>query len=216
LVQRGVDSPVVIWILLVVLTVLGGVAAVGIASNERKKLPSGGAAKQLPAGDKLTERGINEVRTDDIVTIDQQDYLCEGVINYDEDGHRWVGARCVDNQTVKWLVVGLERTGANTTRLLDQDLETHIAGYPPEALVIGELRYALDKRGTATCELRGDVGGLGDLKKDRPEGHVERCRWWLYSAPGDDTLLVEQWGGDYRVLRGKKVTDGVIELMQAS
>ena len=80
----------------------------------------------------------------------------------------------------------------------------------------GELRYALDKRGTATCELRGDVGGLGDLKKDRPEGHVERCRWWLYSAPGDNTLLVEQWGGDYRVLRGKKVTDGVIELMQAS
>ena len=58
--------------------------------------------------------------------------------------------------------------------------------------------------------------GSGDLKKDRPEGHVERCRWWLYTAPGDDTLLVEQWGSDYRVLRGKKVGEGVIELMQAS
>ncbi|MEO6772796.1 MAG: DUF4178 domain-containing protein [Kofleriaceae bacterium] len=205
-----------IWILLVVLTVLGGVAAVGIASKDRKKLTGAGASKQLPAGDKLEERGLGEIRPDDIVTIDQQDYLCEGVINYDEDGHRWVGARCVDNQTVKWLVVGLERAGANTTRLLAQDQDTHITGYPPEALVIGELRYALDKRGTATCELRGDVGGLGDLKKDRPQGHVERCRWWLYSAPGDDTLLVEQWGGDYRVLRGNKVTDGVIELMQAS
>lgn len=206
-----------IWILLVVLTVLGGVTAVRVASRDRKKLPGGASApKQLPAGDKLTERGINDARVDDIITIDSQDYLCEGVINYDEDGHRWVGARCVDNQTVKWLIVGLERTGANTTRLLEQDRETNITGYPPEALVVGELRYALDKRGTATCALKGDVGGLGDLKKDRPEGHVERCRWWLYSAPGDDTMLVEQWGGDYRVLRGKKVGDGVIELMQAS
>ena len=82
--------------------------------------------------------------------------------------------------------------------------------------MIGEVRYALDKRGTATCKLRGDLGALGDLKKDRPEGHVERCRWWLYSAPGDDTLLVEQWGADYRVLRGKKVGDGTIELMPGS
>jgi len=208
----------VIWILLVLLTVIGGAAAVGIAAGERRKSLPGSSPSPLglPAGDKLIERGVAELRVDDVLTIDGKDFLVEGMINYDEDGHRWVGARCVDNQTVKWLVVGLERTGANTTRLLDQDQETHIAGYPPEALVIGDLRYALDKRGTATCELRGDVGGLGDLKKDRPEGHVERCRWWLYSAPGDDTLLVEQWGGDYRVLRGKKVGDATIELMPGS
>ncbi|HEY0250821.1 MAG TPA: DUF4178 domain-containing protein [Kofleriaceae bacterium] len=206
-----------IWILLVVLTVLGGAAAVRIAASDRKKLPGAGTApKQLPSGDSLEERGINDIRTNDIVTIDSADYLCEGVIGYDEDGHRWIGARCVDNTVVKWLVVGLERTGANTTRLLSQDTETTITGYPPEALVGGELRYALDKRGSATCSLNGDVGGLGDLKKDRPAGHVERCRWWLYSAPGDDTLLVEQWGSDYRVLRGKKVGEGVIELMPAS
>ena len=108
--------------------------------------------------------------------------------------------RCVDNTVVQWLVVGLERTGAGATRLLTQDDETHISGYQPEAISRGELRYAVDKRGTATCELKGDVGGLGDLKKDRAEGHVERCRWWLYTAPGDDTLLVEQGGAELRVV----------------
>ncbi len=207
-----------IWILLVILTVLGGTAAVRIAVNERKKLATA-TPKQLAGGGSgghSGERGLNDVRVDDIVTVDSNDYLCEGVINYDEDGHRWVAARCVDDKDVKWLVVGLERTGAHSTRLLGHDGETQITGYPPEALVIGDLRYALDKRGTATCELRGDVGGLGDLQRDRPQGHVERCRWWLYNAPGDDTLVVEQWGSDYRVLRGKKVGDGVIELMQAS
>jgi hypothetical protein len=208
----------VIWVLLVLLTVLGGAAAVGIAVNERRKsLPGGKDQKALPAaGDKLLERTVRDLRVDDVLTIDGKDFLCEGLIAYDEDGHRWVGGRVVDGGDVKWLVVGIERASASSTRLLAQDESTPIAGYPPEALVIGEVRYALDKRGAATCALHGDLGALGALKKDRPDGHVERARWWLYAAPGDDTLLLEQWGADYRVLRGKKVGDGTIELIPGS
>jgi len=217
MVQRGVDSAWVIWILLVVLTVIGGVAAVGIAASERRKALPGAGQKQLAAGsDRLLERTVRDLRVNDILTIDGKDFLVEGTIGYDEDGHRWIAGRVVDDKDVRWLVVGIERAGAGAMRLLAPDDSQPIAGYPPEAIVIGEVRYALDKRGTATCELHGDVGALGEAKKDRPEGQVERCRWWLYNAPGEDTLLVEQWGADYRVLRGKKVGDGMIELMQAS
>ncbi|HEY1555296.1 MAG TPA: DUF4178 domain-containing protein [Kofleriaceae bacterium] len=206
-----------IWILLVVLTVLGGVAAVGIAAGERRKLAAGETPRQLTAGgDKLVERTIRDLRVDDVVTIDGRDFLCEGLVSYDEDGHRWLGGRVVDGSDVRWLVIGIERTGAGAMRLLGDDTSTPITGYPPEAIVIGEHRYALDKRGTATCELRGDLAGLGGGAKDRPAAHVERCRWWLYNAPGEDTLLVEQWGEDFRVLLGKKVGEGTVELMQAS
>jgi hypothetical protein len=208
----------VIWILLVLLTVIGGAAAIGIAVNERRKaLPGGGAAAALPPGsDRLVERGVRDLRVDDVLTIDGRDFLVEGMINYDEDGHRWTGARVVDGSDIRWLIVGIERAGASSMRLLAQDESTQIAGYPPEVLVIGELRYSLDKRGAATCALHGDLGALGALKKDRPDGHVERARWWLYSAPGDDTLLLEQWGSDYRVLRGKKVGEGTIEVIPGS
>jgi hypothetical protein len=206
----------VIWILLVLLTVIGSAAAVGIAAGERRRSLAGGSPLALPGGDKPIERGVSELRVDDVLTIDGADFLVEGLIHYDEDGHRWIGARVVDGRDVRWLVVGIERAGAGVIRLLAQDDTTQIAGYPPEVLVIGEVRYALDKRGAATCALHGDVGPLGALKKDRPEGHVERARWWLYAAPGDDTLLLEQWGADYRVLRGKKVVDGTIELIPGS
>jgi hypothetical protein len=208
----------VIWFLLVLLTVIGGAAAVGIAANERRKaLPGGGAPAQLPAaGDKLLERTVRDLRVDDVLTIDGSDFLVEGMINYDEDGHRWTAARVVDGTDVRWLVVGIERAGAGSMRLLTQDDTTQISGYPPEVLVIGEVRYALDKRGAATCALHGDLGALGALKKDRPDGHVERARWWLYTAPGDDTLLLEQWGSDYRVLRGKKIGEGTLELIPGS
>ncbi len=208
-----------IWILLVLLTVVGASAAVGIAVNERRKQVGGGPApKQLSAGtgDKLIERTVRDLRVDDVLTIDDKDFLCEGLISYDEDGHRWSGARVVDGTDIRWLYVGIERLGAGTLRMMTQDDTQAIAGYPPEALVIGEVRYVLDKRGAATCQLHGDVGPLGDLKKDHPAGHVERCRWWLYGAPGEDTLFVEQWGADYRVLRGKKTGDGTIELIPGS
>jgi hypothetical protein len=208
----------VIWFLLVLLTVVGAATAVGIAVNERRKsLTGGGGQKALPAsGHNLIERTVRDPRVDDVLTIDGKDFLVEGLIRYDEDGHRWTGARVVDGADVKWLVDGIERAGSGAIRLLVQDDATQISGYPPEVLVIGEVRYALDKRGTANCALHGDVGPLGALKKDRPDGHVERARWWLYSAPGDDTLLLEQWGADYRVLRGKKVGEGTIELIPGS
>ncbi len=207
-----------IWFLLVLLTVVGGVTAVGIAASERRKsLPGGGGQKALPAGsDPGTERTIRDLRVDDVLTIDGRDFLCEGLIAYDEDGHRWCAGRVADGGDVRWIVVGIDRVGKSLARLLIHDDSHPITGYPPEALVIGDVRYVLDKRGAATCKLMGDVGTLGDLKKDRPPGHVERCRWWLYSAPGDDTLLVEQWGADYRTLRGNKVVDGIIELMPGS
>jgi hypothetical protein len=208
-----------LWVLIVILTVLGGATAVGYAVNARRRqaLPSGGT-KALPSGsgDRLLERTLRDLRVGDVVSIDGKDFLCEGVIGYDEDGHRWSGGRIVDGSDVRWMVIGIERAGTSPTRVMVIDTSTDLAGYPPEAIVIGETRYTLDKRGTATCKMAGDLGGLGALKDKRPENHVERCRWWLYGAAGDDTLIVEQWGSDYRVLRGKKVNEGTIDLIPGS
>lgn len=214
--HRGVDSRPVLWILVIVLSILGGAAAIGKATRDRKKLVSAGGMRQLEGERRASERTLTEVRVGDIVTMDNVDYVCEGTIAYDEDGQRWIAARCVDNQRVNWVVVGIDRAASSSIRVLVEDNDAYVAGYPPEQLVVGDTTYRLDKRGTATCVLTGDVGGLAPLMKGRPAGHVERCRWWLYMAPGDSTLLVEQWGADFRALRGHKVAPDALELMQAS
>jgi hypothetical protein len=208
-----------LWVLIIILGVLGGATAIGYAANARRRRAlAPGGTKALPSGgsDRLLERTLRDLRVGDVVSIDGKDFLCEGVIGYDEDGHRWTGGRVVDGSDVRWLVIGIERAGTSPARLLSIDTSTDLAGYPPEALVFGEVRYALDKRGTATCKMSGDLGGLGALKDKRPENHVERCRWWLYGAPGDDTLIVEQWGSDYRVLRGKKINEATLDLIPGS
>lgn len=209
-------------LLLMLLVVVGGAATVGgvmYASEKRKRLGSGGEKKALPAGPgggNLIERGIRDLRVGDVLTIDTKDYVVEGTINYDEDGHRWVAGRSVDGADTVWLVVGIERVGTALLRVLRQEAEHEVSGYPPEAMVIGDIRYTLDKRGTATCKMSGELGALGAAKDKRPENHVERCRWWLYNGAGDDTLVLEQWGGEYRVLRGKKVSPDTVDLIPGS
>ena len=208
-----------LFFLFVLLTVLGGVTAVGLAASERRRVLGRGGSppRALPGGsDKLLERTIRDLRVGDVLTIDGRDFLCEGAVAYDEDGHRWSAGRVVDGSDTRWLVVGIERAGAMTIRMLTVDEATRLTGYPPEALVIGDVKYVLDKRGTATCKLQGDVGGLGGLQRDRPAANVERCRWWLYDGTSDASAIVEQWGSDYRVLRGTKVSGESIELIVGS
>lgn len=205
--------------LLMLLVVVGGAATVGgVAYAQRRKQLGGGDVRALPAavGDRLVERTVRDLRVGDVLTIDGRDFLVEGTIGYDEDGHRWTGARIVDGADARWIVVGIERVGSSPVRMLRYDEENAVSGFPPETIVIGETRYALDKRGNATCKLAGDVGALSSVKDKRPEGHVERCRWWLYNAAGDDTLIVEQWGGDQRMLRGKKISADTIDLIPGS
>lgn len=205
------------WILLIVLTVAGGGALVATARRRnRMALPQGGSAALAPtAAAMLLDRTVRDLRVGDVVAIDSRDFLVEGVVAYDEDGHRWMGGRLVDGQDERWLIAGIERSGGGMTRLLTRD-EHEVSGYPPEAILLGNVRYSLDKRGNATCNVAGDLGGLAGHKGDRPPAHAERCRWWLYSAPGDDTMVIEQWGADFRVLRGKKVSDTSIDLMPGS
>jgi hypothetical protein len=183
----------------------------------RPALPGGApgsSAGGLDDGAKLLNRTVADLRPGDVLTIDGRDFVVDGVIFYDEEGHRWNAGKLSDAGESRWLVVGLERGGALTARLMVEATDIEIEGMPPEVLVTPETRYTLDRRGTATAQVRGETGIR--LRAEAGAGAAERCRWWLYETPGADTLLVEQWAGTYRVLRGKKVNPGMIELLPGS
>ena len=121
-------------------------------------------------------------------------------------------SRMVDVDDSRWLLVGLERSGGHSKRLLEETKELDLNGYPSELLVVAGERYSFDKRGTATASLEGNTGTLSG----RQDHLAHRCRWWSYSAPGGKTLLVEQWGDDYRCLVGDVVKDTDVEFMPGS
>jgi hypothetical protein len=203
----------IIFVAVVSLLAVGGglvVAArrrAALGSGERPALGSGAG----PAG--LLERTLRDIRVGDVVEQGGKDFLVEGVIAYEEDGHRWSSARVLDGHDERWLVVGHERGGTMTVRVMALDPAIEISGYPPEQLDVAETRFTQDKRGTATAQPTGETGAIGE---GGPAGSASRCRWWRYEAAGDDSLLIEQWGTVFVVLRGKKVDPGTLDLMQAS
>ncbi len=194
-----------LWVLILLVVVLaGGLAGYRLSRQRRPALPA-------PDATALLERTIKDVRPNDIVQHDGKDYLVEGVVQYDEDGHTWRCARMVDAGVEKWLLVGLERGGVLTVRIL-VPASLEVTGYPPETLDVGGVSHKLDKRGTATATFQGELPGLPGAG----DGASSRCRWWKYQAAGDKVLLVEQWGDFYRALAGETVKPDDIELLAAS
>jgi hypothetical protein len=199
--------------ILILVSVLGGGM---ILAQRRRELTGAPARPALPGGNddggKLLNRTVADLRPGDVLTMDGKDFIVDGVISYDEEGHRWNAGKVSDAGDVRWVVVGLERGGSLTARLLVEVTDVEVSGMPPEVLVTPEARYTLERRGTATAQIRGQVG----LRLRGEAGTVERCRWWLYETPGEGTLLVEQWGDTFRVLRGQKVNPDMIELLPGS
>jgi hypothetical protein len=196
-------------------TAVGGVR--GWASG-RRELGPGDTPRALGpgGGEPGVERGLAELRLGDVVQHGGADYLVEGLMLYDEDGHGWSAARLVDGADERWLLVGMERVGDAALRLVRPEPRLEIAGHPPEYLTLDGVRYKLEKRGTASVQTRGDVGRLGPLASREAPGSVERCRWWRYEGSGQRGIVVEQWGADFRVLAGATVGPGDLELMPGS
>lgn len=190
-------------VLIVIVAIVVGAGAIGYTLY--RALPSGAVQKLLaPAPAAPGERSLRELRAGDVVTRRGIDFVCEGAIAYEEAGHRWVAGLLVDTHTSHWLLAGIDRSSDATVRLLEVEPQLKLTEYPAERIALGDQVFALDKRGIATCTLSGDVRFLA--KSARPmRGSAERCRWWLYSAANGESLLVEQWGADYRALRGGKV-----------
>ena len=198
-----------VWILLAVLALVGGgiVAARAGRSRPDRELPP--APKD---GQPLLERTVRDVRPDDIVQHNGRDWLVEGVVTYDEDGHTWRAARMVDAGKQEWLLVGLDRGPLLTVRILEDATGLSVSGYPPETLEHGGVSYKLDKRGTANASFKGDLKGLPGAQ----DGGALRCRWWKYNAAGEKVLLVEQWGDAYRPMVGRTVPPDDVDLLAAS
>jgi hypothetical protein len=200
------------WIIIAVIVLAAGGFVAYRAGRSRTSQP------QLPgatAGRPLLERTIRDLRVDDVVQHDGRDWLVEGVITYDEDGHTWRAARAIDGGEVRWLLVGMERGPLLTVRLLTPAADVELTGYPPEAIERQGVTYKLAQRGNATATVQGNLDDVPGSKGMAP-GTSTRCRWWRYSAAGEKSLIVEQWGDHYRAMAGETLKPDDLDLLAAS
>ena len=194
-----------------------GAVGLGVMAKKGKGvgLLKGGESQKLLKGASL-DRGVHEMLVGDVIQHMTQDFLVEGVINYDDDGHRWVTGRLIDGKDERWLMSGMDRIGKGGLRLVAPEPEVQINEFPPEVIHAGGLRFNYERRGNASAKFSGELGALPGIRGRHLENTVERCRYWLYRSAGDDILIVEQWGNEYRALRGENVSEGTISLLPGS
>lgn len=191
----------------------GGGAVLG-AQKRRKELEGGGGRKLLGDGE-LAQRSFGELRVGDVVVLGGRDFVVEGTVSYDEDGHRWLGARMCDGSDVRWVMVGLEGAGGSAVRIYEEDPALHEGGAPPEAIATATARYALERRGIANAKVLGNAGGV--IGRGGKAGSIKRCRWWRYEGPGGHCALIEEWnGGAMRNLRGRTAGPADLDLIPGS
>lgn len=200
------------WLIVAIVVLLaGGAVALGVArAGSGQRRLSGPAKPAAP----LLERTVREVRAGDVLMHAGRDYVVEGVVLYDEDGHTWRTAYLVDGGETRALLVGLERAPGLTLRFLAPATGADIRGYPSEIIEHAGTAYRLAQRGTATCTIDGKVElpGAGTIAA----GTSTRCRWWRYQAPGERFMIVEQWGDGFRAQVGEAIKAGDVELLGAS
>jgi hypothetical protein len=201
-----------IWIIIAIVGLSAGgyLAYTAGRASARRALPAAAGAEP----GKLLERTIRDVRSGDILQQRGRDYLVEGLLRYDEDGHTWTQARAVEGGKEVWFLIGLSRGPSLSAALLGQ-VKLALAGHPGDNLEHEGVAYRLDKNGAATVTLDGDLGDLPG-KSSRGTGSSQRCRWWRYAGPEGKCLVVEKWGDDFRSLAGADIPAEDVDLLGAS
>src|SRR5262245_61226046 len=131
------DAAMLTWLVLAALALASG----GFLAYRAGKQSGAGGRPALPGRGEhgppargstpLLERGVADVRVDDVVQSQGRDWLVEGIIRYEEDGHAWRGARLMDGAEEGWLIVGLDRGVGMNVRLLRTASGVELSGYPP-------------------------------------------------------------------------------------
>ncbi len=202
----------VFTLLLLALVATAGMSTyVVLAKKKQRALPvasPSGSQRQLA-------RTIRDVRVGDVIVHEQADYVVLGTVHYNEDGHRWTAARTTDGKQTTWLYIGIERNAQGMTRFLKED-SYETLGHPPDKILHNNHQLTMQKKGSATCTFDGEIVGLQGLGNTALPTSAARCRWWLYEAPGEITMILEQWGEDFRALYGNNLDFSSLDFLPGS
>jgi hypothetical protein len=176
-------------ILLAVL--IGGCAVAGVYALRRRRRRSRGEAATPPP---VQERGLGELRPDDVVIVDGRDWIVKGVARLTEGLDSWIEARLADGGEERWLIVRPD------------DPDAVLYGTPGADPGVGENpSESLDDRGKVLRlrrHGRAEVKPTGDLGDHFPEGE---CGYWDYDRPGEDCAWIRGGGQRWIYVFGDRI-----------
>lgn len=159
-----------------------------------------------PKEQATTSRTVANLKLQDIVTYDLEDYIVVGKIVYEDSGYEWISYQLRgDNQNL-WLSyevddeieIGIYET---TKMKLEEPLK--------QKITVDGFDYELDEKGQS--HIRAKEGQAGAAVG-------QQVHYWSYESEEADYeyLSIEKWGGDLEVSKGYSIREGELTIIAAS
>lgn len=138
-----------------------------------------------------------ELRLDDAVSFELEDYVVRTLLTYFAGGRSWRTYQVHDGKQERWLEVRAE--GAAVAWYAVRSVPEDPAG---ELVTIEGTSYRAQENGSATVTIESAAGKQDGL-------FVEYRR---YNGPADERLLLERWPDHARALVGRSVSPDELQL----
>ncbi|MBO8170305.1 MAG: DUF4178 domain-containing protein [Bacillaceae bacterium] len=149
------------------------------------------------------QRGPLNLRVNDIVTYDLEDYIVVGKITYNDSGYDWHAYHLKGDRESIWLAAEMD----DELELgIYRRITTKITSVP-DTLEINGVTYYQEEHGFARItEAVGQAGA-------RTGQEVE---YWDFESEDEQYLSVEKWGGDLEISQGIPIEERELKIIAGS
>lgn len=153
---------------------------------------------------KVEERNFFNIRIDDIITYNLEDYQVKGKLTYKDGGYEWLAYQLVGSVDTIWLSVEMDdELELGIYKATKEKLTKPI----PDKTVIDGVEYMLEEKGTASVSGEGRGRNVNG----------QQVNYYDYSNADEDRFLsVEIWGSEIEVSEGWEIEDFEIKIIAAS
>ncbi|MFC0272531.1 DUF4178 domain-containing protein [Metabacillus herbersteinensis] len=155
------------------------------------------------------KRTIHNLKVNDIITYDLEDYLVVGKLVYNHGGYIWNAYNLKGDTGYIWLSVEVD----DEIELgIFKKIQTKIQTPDHHKLEIDGNVYYQEEQGEASItEVEGQAGAVVG----------QRVQYWSYEVDEDQSLQypylsVEKWGGDLEISKGYSISEHELTILAGS
>lgn len=149
------------------------------------------------------KRTVLNLRVQDIVTYDLEDYMVVGKITYNDSGYEWHAYQLKGDRQSIWL-----------SAEMDDQLELGI--YRKVPTKVSSVSSTLEVEGVTYYQEEHSFARISAVEGQAGAVTGQQVEYWDFESDDEKYLSVEKWGGDLEVSTGYPITEKELKILAGS
>ncbi|TLS39118.1 DUF4178 domain-containing protein [Pseudalkalibacillus caeni] len=160
--------------------------------------------KKKQSKPEIKERNLFNMKVNDIVTYELEDFQVVGKLRYNDHGYEWIAYQLLGSDETLWLSVEMDD---ELELAMYKSIKHKLSEPIPEKLDVNGTEYFLDEKGQARVQ--------GEGRGKNVDGR--EVKYYDFANEEEDKFLsIEVWGSEVEVSEGYEIDDYEIKILAAS